>query len=396
MATLAELRPNPLPTQAVTARSAPPEVPAPAARLDGVRVAIKDLVAVAGRPLRAGTRPRAQAPPEPHDAAIVTLLRRAGAVIGESVALHEIAFGTTGINDQVGFPPNPRDPHRVPGGSSSGSAVAVAQGHCDLAVGTDTGGSVRIPAALCGVVGFKPSYDRYPRAGVLALSPTLDHVGLLAPTVAAIARAHYALTGEVAPAPAPPGRLGIDRVALELASPAVAAAFDREFARLRDAGWRLVEVRQPDPTRVQEVTTAVMFAEAATLHRVLLDEHADEMGDDVVARLRRGAAITEADYAAALAAKADLLGDVQAVLDGVDAIVGPTVPIVAPTIDDARRDPTLPMQLVSNTRLGNIVGLPTLTVPVRHHELPIGLQLLTRTDATALAVGAAIWQPEEA
>jgi Asp-tRNA(Asn)/Glu-tRNA(Gln) amidotransferase A subunit family amidase len=386
MSTLDELPPNPLPDEAVTAGVAAPPLAAPAAHLDGLRVAVKDLIAVAGRPLRAGTLARASAPPEPRDATVVAQLRAAGAVIGDSVALHEIAFGTTGVNDQVGFPPNPRDPSRVPGGSSSGSAVAVAEGTCDVAIGTDTGGSVRIPAALCGVVGFKPSYERYSRDGVLALSPTLDHVGLLAPTVGAIAQVHHALTGEAPPAAATPGRLGVDRVGLELATATVAAAVDRELARLHDAGWQLVDVRLPDPTRVQEVTTKVMFAEAAAVHQALLDGHADQLGGDVLVRLRRGAAITAADYDAALADAVRLQGE----LSGIDVVIGPTVPIVAPTIEDARRDGMVPASLVTNTRLANVVGLPALTLPLPSDGLPIGLQLLGRTDALVLAVGAAL------
>jgi aspartyl-tRNA(Asn)/glutamyl-tRNA(Gln) amidotransferase subunit A len=396
MATLTELRPNPRPNQAVTAGSPPPSCLPPAARLDGLFVAVKDLVAVAGRPLQAGTRARAEAPPEHRDAVVVAQLRTAGAIIGESVALHEIALGTTGINDQLGFSPNPRDPRRIPGGSSSGSAVAVAEGRCAIAIGTDTGGSIRIPAALCGVVGFKPSYDRYSRDGVLALAPTLDHVGWLAPTVEVVARVDHALTGESTTPVTSPGRLGVDRVGLELANPSVAAAIDRELARLHDAGWRLVDVRLPEPGRVHEATTPILFGEAATVHRVLLDRHADQLGADVLARLRHGAKVTDADYAAARAEALVLRAEVEAFLADVDAIVGPTVLITAPTIDEARRDDTLPAKLVSNTRLGNAVGLPTLSLPAPTDGLPVGLQLMARDDAATLALGAAIWQPENA
>jgi len=386
---LEELSINPPPDEAVTAGSPAPLFPARAGRLDGVRLAVKDLVAVAGSPLRAGTRARADAPPEPRDAAIVARLRAAGAEVSGIVGLHEIAFGVSGINDQVGFPPNPHDPTRIPGGSSSGSAVAVADGSCDLAIGTDTGGSIRIPAALCGVVGFKPTYGRYPTDGVLALSTTLDHVGLLGPTVAAVTAGHHALTGDHSRS-ATPGRLGVDRTALAVADTPIAAAVDRVLAALSDAGWELVDVTWPGRERVQEATTAIMFAEAAALHRALWEDHPDELGADVLARLRLGADVTAEAHRAALTEAEALRSEVAVVLDGVDAVVGPTVPVLAPTIDAARAEPTLPAVLVSNTRLANVVGTPAASVPVPSGTLPVGLQVLAATDSRTLAVAAAV------
>ena len=407
MRSLDELAANPGPDEAVTAAHPTPTQPAPATRLDGVRLAVKDLVAVAGHPLRAGSLARADAPAEPRDAAIVALLRAAGATVAGIVDLHEIAFGTTGINDQVGFPRNPHDAERIPGGSSSGSAVAVAEGRADLAIGTDTGGSIRIPAALCGVVGFKPSYARYPTDGVLALSPTLDHVGLLAPTVAGIVAAHRALTGE-APTPVRrPGRLGVDRTALVVADAPVAAAVDAALRTLHDAGWELVDVTWPERARIQEVTTAIMFAEAATVHRTLLETHGDKLGADVLARLRVGAAIPAADHRAAAADAVELHAEVTAQLATVDAVVGPTLPVVAPTVAEARADATWPARLVSNTRLANVTGVAALSLPLATNSdgatdghsrggLPVGLQVLAASDAQALAVATAIWQPEGA
>ena len=387
------MRPNVGPTEAVTAGVPMPPLPAPGARLDGLRIAVKDLVAVAGEPLQAGTLARSDAPPEPRDAAVVAQLRAAGAMITGTVALHEIAFGTTGVNDQVGFPPNPHDPLRVPGGSSSGSAVAVAEGQADLAIGTDTGGSVRIPAALCGVVGFKPSYDRYPRDGVLALSPTLDHVGLLASSVDRIIDGHRALTGETVPESTATGRLGVHQESLAVADDVVTAAVRRALAALEAAGWELVDVSLPDRARVQEVTTAVMFFEAAAVHAALWSQHPDRIGPDVFARLRRGADIPESDYLAALDDAARLRVEVASLLDGVEAVVEPTVPIVAPTIVNARSDDTLPAVLVSNTRLGNVTRVPTLTLPITSDGLPVGLQLMATTDAGVLGVGRTLsWQ----
>jgi aspartyl-tRNA(Asn)/glutamyl-tRNA(Gln) amidotransferase subunit A len=367
----------------------------PAGPLERTIVAVKDLVAVAGLPLGAGSRVRSAAPPEPADAGVVRALRAAGAVVAGTVALHELAFGVSGVNDEIGFPPHPHDPHRVPGGSSSGSAVAVADRACDLAIGTDTGGSVRIPAAFCGVVGFKPA-ARYPMAGVLPLAPTLDQVGFLARTVAHVAAAHRAVTGETALAPAAPAtapRIGVDRAALEAADGEVAAAVEAALAAMRDAGWRLVDVEWPDRAEVLDVSTTIMFAEAAAVHRHLLDgPAAGDIGAPVAARFRMGATIGDGDYRAALAATDRLTAHVRKVLATVDAVVGPTVPLVAPTIEAARTDEALPRRIVADTRLANVAHTPALTVPVPPPvgALPVGLQVTADTDAGTLATGEAV------
>jgi aspartyl-tRNA(Asn)/glutamyl-tRNA(Gln) amidotransferase subunit A len=365
----------------------------PAGPLERTIVAVKDLVAVAGLPVGAGSRARAGAPVEPGDAAVVRALRAAGAVVAGTVALHEMAFGVSGVNDEVGFPPNPRDRNRVPGGSSSGSAVAVAERACDVAVGTDTGGSVRIPAAFCGVVGFKPA-ARYPLDGVLPLAPTLDQVGFLARSVAEVALAHGAVTGEpgLAPATTPTRpRIGVERAGLEAADGEVAAAVERALRALRDAGWQLVDVDWPDRAEVLDVSTTIMFAEAAAVHRKLLDGPSGGLlGAPVAARFRAGAAIGDGDYRAALAAAKRLTAEVGAVLGTVDAVVGPTVPMVAPTAEAARTDEALPRRIVADTRLANVAATPAITLPLPAEGLPVGLQVTSTTDADTLATGAAI------
>jgi Asp-tRNA(Asn)/Glu-tRNA(Gln) amidotransferase A subunit family amidase len=368
----------------------------PAGPLERTIVAVKDLAAVRGLPLGAGSRARADAPVEVRDADVVRALRVAGAVIAGTVALHEMAFGVTGVNDEVGFPPNPHDAGRVPGGSSSGSAVAVAEGTCDLAVGTDTGGSVRIPAALCGVVGFKPA-GRYPLDGVLPLAPTLDQVGFLAPSVAQVAAAHQAFTGDPPPASRAIGRadgarIGVEAAALAAADGPVAAAVEAALRRLRDAGCQLVDVDWPDRAEVLDVSTTIMFAEAAAVHRRLLDGPAASLlGAPVAARFRAGAAIGAEEYRAARSeASGRLTGHVHQVLQGVDAVVGPTVPIVAPTVEDARRDDALPRRLVAETRLANVARAPALTIPLPTAGLPVGLQVTAASDGDTLAIGSAI------
>jgi Asp-tRNA(Asn)/Glu-tRNA(Gln) amidotransferase A subunit family amidase len=370
----------------------------PAGPLERTLVAVKDLVAVAGLPLGAGTPARAGAPPSPRDAGIVARLRAAGAVVLGTVTLHELAFGTTGINDHFGFPTNPADGEvdRIPGGSSSGSAVAVADGSCDLAVGTDTGGSVRIPAALCGVVGFKPARASYPLEGVLPLSPSLDHVGLLARTLPPVVTAHQALTGTSVDAGLAIQRIGVDRAGLEAAAAPVAAAVERVLRTLSDGGAELVDVAWPDAERVRDVSTTVMFGEAAEVHRALLAEAGGLIGADVVERLRRGAAIDEATRAAASADALAITREVQAALAGVDAVVGPTVPITAPTVAEARSDPAgVAGALVSNTRLANVAGVPALSLPVPLRngagtDLPVGLQVTAASDRQTLGIGLAL------
>ena len=371
----------------------------PAGPLSGTVLAVKDLIAVSGFARAAGSLALAGRPVEEADAAVVAALRQSGCVVGGTVALHELAFGVSGLNDECGYPPHPADPARVPGGSSSGSAVAVADGSADLALGTDTGGSVRIPAALCGVVGFKPAYGTYPLEDVLPLAPSLDHVGLLAPSVAGVIRAHGVLTGEQVRLQAAPLRLGVDRAGLAGASDEVRAAVQGALDALAAAGATLADVDWPAVDEVVDASTTILFAEAAEVHRDLLASPEFALvGAAVADRLRAGAAITPAQLAAARQARERLAAAVTGVLAGapagggppVDAVVGPTVGIVAPTAERARTDPGLARELVAGTRLANLTGLPAVTVPVRSRGLPVGLQVSAATNATALAVAASV------
>ncbi|HEX2028051.1 MAG TPA: amidase, partial [Nitriliruptorales bacterium] len=328
------------------------------------------------------------APPEPADAAIVARLQGSGAVVVGLTAPHEFAFGVTGVNAHTGTPPNPADPGRIPGGSSSGSAVAVAEGSADLAVGTDTGGSVRIPAAFCGVVGFKPAYGGYPTEGVFPLSPTLDHVGLLATSVDAVRRVHAAL-GHDPGRGRLPERLGVAEPELEDADVVVAGRIEGVVRVLAAAGLALTRVTWPDQEEVSAVSTAVMYAEAAAVHRRDLDAHADRYGEDVRNRLLTGLQIPAAVYATALRARRGLERRVQAVLSDVDAVVGPTVGMVAPK-QAAAGDPRLPGRIVRNTRLANVSRVPAISLPVPGDSLPVGLQLSAGDDARTLGYCAAV------
>lgn len=350
--------------------------------------AIKDLVALAGQRLGAGSAVRADAPAETHTAPIVTQLESLGAIALGTVTLHEFAFGVIGVNPYAGTPENPAAPGRIPGGSSSGSAAAVADGSARIAIGTDTGGSIRGPAAFCGVVGFKPSFGCYPATGVFPLSTSLDHVGFFATSTADIIEVHGAL-GHGSPTPALPKRIGLARADLDAADPEVQVAITTALDSLRDAGVEIVDVAWPDAEQTFVASTAIMFSEASAIHKATLATHPDLYGDDIKARLELGAALTGPEVASAHRLRRQLIAEVQATLAQVDVIVGPTTPIVAPLLVDAA-DPALPPRIVSNTRLGNVVGLPAISLPVATAGPPIGLQVLGGIDRDLLGAAAAI------
>lgn len=358
--------------------------------LAGVPFAVKDLIAVAGMPLVAGSAVRADAPVEPADALIVTRFRAAGAALVGTTSLHEFAFGVTGINQFTGTTPNPVDPERIAGGSSTGSAAAVAEGSARVAIGTDTGGSVRIPAALCGVAGFKPAYGTYPIQGVFPLAPTLDHVGLFARSVEELRHVHAALGHPLAPATRP-ARIGVLRRALEEAAPEVRSRLERGLEQLAARGCRLVDVEGPDADLVATASTVIMFSEAALVHRREMMAGPDRYGADVRARLVLGLSLPAHLYLRALEARQTLTAAVLQRLKTVDCLAGPTVGIVAPRLEEAT-DPAISAQLVRHTRLANVVGLPAVNVPVPGEGLPVGLQVMALTNERTLGVGAFVEQ----
>lgn len=353
-------------------------------------IAVKDMVAVAGQPLQAGSRVRQGAPKETQHSAIVAQLTSLGAVVIGLSALHEFALGSTGVNEHTGYPRNPHDTERIPGGSSSGSAVAVAEGSALVGIGTDTGGSVRIPAALCGVVGFKPSYGTYPTAGVFPLAPSLDVVGLIAPSVRVIEIVHRAL-GHPGPCAMPLQRVGFVQTELEQADSAVSIAFQSALSRLRRKGPDIVATTWPDAERVFATSTAILLSEAAAIHRRNLERNPKLYGRDVEQRLRAGLRISAPTYVAAKQEQQNLRGDVLQALDAVDAIVSPTVPMVAPTIS-AARDSQVAIALVRNTVLANVVGCSAITLPLPVDGLPVGLQVMARSNCCVLGIAGQIEQ----
>lgn len=345
-------------------------------RLAGVTVAVKDVISVRHTTLRAGSKVYAR--PSTDDAAVVGLLRSQGATVLGTTRTHELAFGPTGLNphDRDGGLRNPHDASRIAGGSSVGSAVAVARGLAVSALGTDTGGSVRVPAAFCGVVGYKPTNGIIPLQGVLPLAPTLDHVGILGRAVGDVSRIAAVLA-------APFGDEAVDARGLVVGIPddvgegtdqSVVAAVERCISLLRQDGVHLQTVRMPSTSLVSDVSSTILLYEASRVHGQMLVECPGDLSPQIRARLERGAEITSDEYAQALLGRREAIVEIRRLFGQVDIVVNPTVPVVPPTVDEIS-SVDLSASLVRNTRLGNLVGCPAVSVPVPGHSLPIGIQV---------------------
>ena len=377
-----------------TARAAADASDARAARsrllgpLDGVIVSIKDLFDVAGEPTRAGSKILAEeAAPAATDAAIVRRLRQAGAVIVAKTNMTEFAFSGIGANPHFGTPRNPRDRARVPGGSSAGAPVAVADGMCDIAIGTDTGGSVRIPAALCGLVGFKPSRQRVSTEGAFPLSKTLDSIGPIARNVADCAKADAIMAGEEI-VPLEPIALGGLRFGLsegrllERLDDIVAPAFKTAVARLDAGGVRLSREELPllDDWVALNEKGGVIPPEACAVHRDRLRRRGTDIDPNVRIRIERGCAVSEADLAEILRERRRLAEAMDARLAGLDVLVMPTAAIVAPTIaevDDPKVFAARNAAVLRNTSMVNFFDLCAISLPLPA-SLPVGLTLVAR------------------
>ena len=336
---------------------------------DGEVVAVKDLVDVRGTTTTGGGR-LLGTDPKLEDAPLIRNLRRHGCVVIGKTNLHEWAFGSSNINQHYGTVRNPRDHERVAGGSSGGSAAAVAAGVCDWAVGTDTGGSVRIPASVCGVVGFKPTFGIIPTAGVVPLSRSLDTIGSLANDVATATRAVAMMAGlddwsRLAPVPADRLRLAVPAGWVHGLDAATAAA----WAPLADG---LPEVELPDLEDMQRACLDIMFSEAADFHRHWMQVSPDAYSPDVLARLRTAARVPGADYVKAVADRRRIEAEVARAMRGLDALLVPTTAAVAPLIEP--EVDTLP--LVRFTRPFNLTGQPVFSLPVPVAGLPVGVQVV--------------------
>ena len=402
---------------------------APAGPLAGRPVAIKDIIAVAGVPTRCGS-PASDPEPAARDAELVARLRAAGAEVFATAQCLEYAAGFA--NPEIGDTRNPRDPSRTSGGSSGGSAALVAAGVCDLAIGTDTGGSIRIPAAYCGVVGLKPSYGLVPADGVFPLSPTCDHAGTLTASVPgtrellAVLADRADLLGLADPAdlagpadladqgsqvdpadladlagPAgpvgaagPAGGFTVGVLGAQLADPSVTPevreAVGAALSRLAAAGWQLREVTAPwldDLAAWEDVLTVIVSREASLVHA---GRDQSRYAEGTRALLAHGASVGDDEFARALGQRGELTAAIDASLDGVDVLAGPTVGYQAP-----EQDP--PFGVGDSSAEGrftgpyNLTGHPAISLPVPASGLPAGLQLAGRRgrDLALLRVAAA-------
>jgi aspartyl-tRNA(Asn)/glutamyl-tRNA(Gln) amidotransferase subunit A len=356
--------------------------------LHGVPLSIKDLMDVRGTATTAASRVRVGAVAG-EDARCVAHLRAAGAVFVGKTNLHEYALGTTSGDSAFGAVRNPLDTTRSPGGSSGGSAVSVATGMALATVGTDTGGSIRIPAACCGIVGLKPSIGEISTDGVIPLSSTFDHVGPLATSVSDAWTMFRALTGDLTPQP-PPGaapsavRLAVPRPYFcDMLDDDVRARFEEALNAFRAAGMRISEIAIPHTETIANVYIHISLKEAAAFHAPTLDAVPERYTPPVRQRLEMGRRIQQEDYMLALGGREQLRRDVDAALAGCDALVLPTLPIPAPKIgaEMVQVGPTqqpLRNMMLRLTQLFNITGHPAISIPcgLTREGMPCGLQLV--------------------
>ncbi|HEV2357009.1 MAG TPA: amidase [bacterium] len=382
--------------------------------LHGVPVSLKDLIETRGIRTTCGSRILTDHVPA-YDATVTARLREAGAVLLGKAALHEFAYGVTTNNPHFGPTGNPWALDHIPGGSSGGSGAAVAAGLGYASIGTDTGGSIRIPASLCGVVGLKPSYGRVSRYGVFPLSWSLDHPGPLTRTVEDAAIVLQAIAGPDPRDPTTAGhtvpdfraavrrevrglRVGVlDDPYHREVEPRVRIAFDAALDVLRGLGLRLAPIAVPHAAEAFTAQLAILQVEATSVHERWLAERPQDYGPETLERLRQGYFVTGTQYLRAQKARGLMLEEFTELLRRVDALVLPSTPIVAPgigqtTVEFGGRTVDTRAQLTRFSRLFNFVGAPALSVPCGFGDgLPVGLQIAGRPmdEETVIAIGAA-------
>ncbi len=358
-----------------------------ASPLEGIPVSIKNLCDVAGETTLSGSKALDDAPPAKADAPVVARLRAAGAVIVGSTNMSEFAFSGVGFNPHYGTPGNPADRTRVPGGSSAGAAVSVADRMAVAALGTDTGGSVRIPAAVCGIVGFKPTARRVPIDGVIPLSTSLDSIGPLANSVedCAIVDAVFANQPIHVPEAMPLSglRLAVPKhFVMDDLDPTVAKAFERALKALAAKGVKIDHIDLPQLNELPTINAKGGFAasEAYAWHKELIARRGNAYDPFVAPRIMRGKEMTAADYIELLGKRTDLCRRVSAITSNYDAVAMPTCAIVAPTLDEvstAEGFTKKNMLLLRNTTVGNFLDRCGISLPCHGTgELPVGFMLM--------------------
>ncbi len=374
--------------------------------LAGLPISIKDLLDVAGERTLAGSVVLANSEPKARDAVVVERLKRSGAVIVGRTNMTEFAFSALGLNPHYGTPRNPYDraTGRIPGGSSSGAAVSVTDGMAYAAIGSDTGGSVRIPAALCGLVGFKPTARRVPTEGAYPLSSTLDSLGPLAPTVECCALMDAVLADEELPRGGEHElaglRLGVlQGYVIERLEKPVADAFDAALSLLSSLGAKVTEVRFASLDRIPAANQGGGFvaAEAYAWHRSLMEDHSAEYDPRVLTRILRGARQSAADYIDLLQTRRQCILEASSSFEGYDAVLLPTLACTAPALAELEASDQAYVEanalILRNPSIINFLDGCALSIPCQlPGEAPVGLMVagLAGQDRKILSAGAAI------
>lgn len=357
-------------------------------RFAGIPISIKDLADIEGQTTTAGSRALADAAPAKADAPVVARLKHAGFTVIGRTNMTEFAYSGLGINPHYGTPVSPYDraAKRVPGGSSSGAAVSVADGMAYGALGTDTGGSCRIPAAFCNVVGYKPTAHRVPTAGAVPLSTTLDSIGPLARSVACCTSLDAVMAGEPESELKPAALAGLkllvpETMALEAMDEHVAATFDAALARLSKAGAKVTRAAFPVFDAIPALVRKGGFSasESYAWHRELIARKRDVYDPRVLSRILRGAEQTAADYIDLLNLRRAAISAFGAAMEGVDALVMPTVPIIPPRVADLESEEDYTRQnllILRNTLTINILDGCSISLPMGKRDgPPCGLML---------------------
>ena len=355
--------------------------------LHGVPISIKDLFDVRGTPTTAASRVRDGQTAE-RDAPAIAHLRQAGAVFVGKTNLHEFALGTTSEDSAFGPVRNPHDVTRSPGGSSGGSGASIVAGMALASLGSDTGGSIRIPAAACGTVGLKPTSGEVSAEGVVPLSRTLDHVGPLALSVVDAYNVYCALVGNATPRPLAAAPVNSLRLAVprpyfcDLLDDEVRARFDEALERLRAAGARIHDTAIRHANELGTIYLHICLADAAAYHATMLEQRSDRYTTPVRLRLEMGRHILAEDYVRALRGREALRREVDAALADHDALVMPTLPIPAPvlgasTVQIAGSTEPVRNMMLRLTQLFNVTGHPAISLPCGQTAsgLPCGIQL---------------------
>jgi aspartyl-tRNA(Asn)/glutamyl-tRNA(Gln) amidotransferase subunit A len=386
------------------ARTADQEIAAGRYRgpLHGVPISLKDLIDLRGTPTTAASRVR-RGHVSARDSVVSARLRAAGAVFVGKTNLHEFALGTTNEDSAYGPVHHPLDHGRSPGGSSGGSAAAILAGMCYASIGSDTGGSIRIPSAACGLVGLKPALGEIPTDGVVPLSSTLDHLGPLCRSVEDAGILHQMLGGVASPAPIRARALRGLRLAIPrpyfftLLDPDVAARFDEACERLTRAGVLLEDVVIAHTAEIATIYVHLALSEAAACHARTLERQPDDYTPNVRVRLEMGRHILAEDYVRAMRGREVLTREVGAALNGRDGLLLPTMPVPATTLGAATVTVGAVEESVRNITLRltqpfNITGHPAISMPCgrTRNGLPVGAQLVGSETLNLLAVASAI------